>query len=197
MAPDLVTVEDLANYADIFVDPDDPSMGRIVGSITGWEVDEILRAKVEYYGLDEYYYYMDPGSDAALAATIAAAYEKGEAIVAYYWEPAWITGQYDLVLLEDAPYDEDLYYEGGCEYPAMRVTVCVNTEFMEENPEYCEFLSNYETSSALTSEALSYIKENDVSYEDAAKWFLTEHDEFIDAWLPSDKAEIVRSALNG
>jgi glycine betaine/proline transport system permease protein/glycine betaine/proline transport system substrate-binding protein len=60
MAPDLKSVEDLANYSDVFVDPDDPSMGRIYGAISGWAIDEIMKNKVAYYGLDEYYNYIDP-----------------------------------------------------------------------------------------------------------------------------------------
>ena len=194
-APDLKTVEDLKNYADVFPDPEDPSMGRLYGAISGWEVDKVLRAKYEYYGLDEFYNYMDPGGDAALAAAIASAYEKGEPIAAYYWEPAWITGKYDLVLLDDAPYDPELYEAGECAFPANRVTVCVNSDFVEQEPEYCEFLSNYVTSSALTSEALSYLNTNDATYEETAKWFLTEHDDLLGQWLPDDKAEMVREAL--
>jgi electron transfer flavoprotein beta subunit len=63
-----------------------------------------MRNKCTYYGLDEFYIYIDPGSDPALSASIASAYEKGEPIVAYYWEPTWLTGKYDLVLLEDPAY---------------------------------------------------------------------------------------------
>ncbi len=195
LAPGLKSVEDLKNYADLFTDPDDPSMGRLYGCISGWETDKVVRNKYAYYGLDEFYNYMDPGSDSALAAAIAGAYEKGEPIVAYYWEPTWITGKYDLVLLEDAPYDADLYDAGQCAFPSMRVTVCVHSDFKESNPDFCEFLAKYETSSILTSEALSYIQVNDASYEDAAKWFLSEHSELIDQWLPADKADLVRSAL--
>lgn len=194
-APGLRTVEDLKNYSDIFTDPDDSSKGRIYGAISGWAVDGIMRKKVEFYGLDAFYNYMDPGSDAALAAAIAGAYEKGEPIVAYYWEPAWITGEYDLVLLEDAPYDPDLYPEGQCECPSISLTVCVNPEFKDANPEFCEFLSKYSTSSQMTSEALAYINENDAEYTDAAKWFLSEHDELLGQWLPSEKVELVRNAL--
>lgn len=195
VAPDLKTVEDLKNYSDVFVDPDDTSMGRIYGAISGWAIDPIMRSKVEFYGLDEFYNYIDPGSDAALSAAIAGAYEKGEPIVAYYWEPTWITGKYDLVLLEDAPYEEDLYLIGQCACPAIRLTVCVNPEFNEANPEFCEFLSKYATSSVMTSEALAYINENDASYRDTAVWFLSEHDELIDNWLSSSKAELVREAI--
>lgn len=196
IAPDLKTVEDLAKYSDIFTDPDDPTKGRIYGAISGWAVDEIIRKKVEFYGLDSNYNYMDPGSDAALAAAIAGAYEKGNPIVAYYWEPAWITGKYDLVLLEDAPYKPELYPLGQCECPSISLTVSVNPTFYEEYPEYCKFLSKYSTSSQLTSDALAYINENDAEYTDAAKWFLTEHDELINEWLTPDKAELVRDALS-
>ena len=195
MAPDLKNVWDLKDYAEIFQDPEDNRKGRIYGAISGWFVDEIMRKKVEFYGLDEMYNYMDPGSDAALSAAIAGAYKKGEPIVAYYWEPAWITGQYDLVLLEDAPYEPELYPLGQSACPSIRLTVAVNPEFHENNPEISEFLSKYQTSSALTSEALAYISGNNASYEDAAKWFLTQHDDLLAQWLTQEQADIVRAAL--
>ncbi len=199
MAPNLKTVEDLKNYPDVFADPDDKSMGRILGAISGWAIDEIMRKKVEYYGLDETFNYIDQGSDAALAASIAGAYEKGEPIVAYYWEPTWITGKYDLVLLDDAPYVDDEHFQAGeTACPAVRLTVVANTEFYESAPTFCdEFLANYQTSSALTAEALMYLQDTKSDMKDVAIWFLTQHDELLDQWLPSDKAEMVRAALAG
>ncbi len=198
IAPDLKTVEDLKKYPDVFADPADPNMGRIIGSISGWAIDEVMRNKYEYYGLDEVYNYVDPGSEAALAASFASAYEKGEPIVGYYWEPTWLTGMYDLVLLEDAPYvDEESFRAGMTEVPAVRLTVVVHKDFYEAAPEYCEFLSKYQTSSALTAEALAYLQETGAEMDETAVWFLTQHDELIDQWLPDDKAELVRDALAG
>jgi glycine betaine/proline transport system permease protein/glycine betaine/proline transport system substrate-binding protein len=196
-APGLARVEDLAGYSQVFPDPDDAGKGRIYGAISGWEVDQIMRNKYVYYGLDAMYNYMDPGSDAALAAAISGAYEKGEPIVAYYWEPTWITGKYDLVLLEDAPYDAAKYHTGQCACPSVRVVVCVNAAFQKAQPEFCEFLGKYETSSALTAEALLYLQETGDTYEGAAKWFLKGHDELVSAWLPQDKQDLVRAALEG
>jgi glycine betaine/proline transport system permease protein/glycine betaine/proline transport system substrate-binding protein len=180
----------------VFADPDEPAKGRLYGAISGWSVDEIVRGKYAYYGLDENYNYIDPGSDAALAAAIAGAYEKGEAIAAYYWEPTWLTGKYDLLLLEDAPYEEALYLSGKCAFPSIRVAVCANPAFYKSNPEFCEFLSKYRTSSELASKALAYINETGSGYRDAAVWFLTENDELLDAWLPENKADSVRKALS-
>ncbi len=196
LAPDLKHVKDLKKYSDVFTDPDDPSKGRIYGCISGWAADPIVRNKYEFYGLNENYNYIDPGSDAALAAAIVSAYEKGEPVVAFYWAPTWISGKYDLVLLEDAPYQEDLYLKGQVEFPSMMITVGVSTDFYEKAPEYCDFLSNYRTSSELTAEALAYIQDNEASFKEAAVWFLQEHDELIEQWLPEDKAELVRDKIS-
>ena len=43
MAPELKTVQDLAQYADLFIDEEDPSRGRIYGAIPGWVINEIMR----------------------------------------------------------------------------------------------------------------------------------------------------------
>lgn len=195
VAPDLKTVADLKKYSNVFKDPDDKSKGRIYGAISGWQIDEVMRNKYKFYGLDENYNYFDPGSEAASVAAIAAAYEKGEPIVSYHWEPTWLTGKLDLVLLDDAPYDEKLYQLGQTECPSMNIYICVSNAFYKKAPEYCEFLGKYQTSSALTAEALAYIEENDATMEEAAKWFLKEHDELISDWLPENKAKLVRSRL--
>ncbi len=195
LAPGLKTVRDLKKYASVFTDPDDNSKGRIYGAISGWAVDGILRAKYKAYGLDSYYNYADPGSDSALAASISAAYEKGEPIVAYYWEPAWLSGKYDLVLLQDEPYTKELFDRGLCEFPSMTIKVCVSKDFLTQAPEYCNFLRNYHTTSALISTALAYMQDNKASYTDTAKWFLKQHDDFITEWLPADRATLVRAAL--
>lgn len=195
LAPDLKTVEDLKKYADIFPDPESPGMGRIFGGLPGWEVSEILRKKVERYGLDEMYNYVQPGSDAAMSAAMISAWDRGRPIVAYYWEPTWLLGLYDFVLLEDAPFDAETYLDGGSAFPAVRVTVCVSNDFKASNPEFCAFLEKYGTSSALTSEALAHMQETGDDYAATANWFLAQHSDLVDEWLTAEQAELLRAAL--
>lgn len=71
--PDLKTVQDLAKYPELFPDPEDPSKGIIYGGIPGWEATEIMEKKIKAYGLDQYYNYLIPGSNAALDSTITSA----------------------------------------------------------------------------------------------------------------------------
>src|SRR5690625_895033 len=198
-APNLKYVWELKDYPDIFEDDEEKGKGRIYGAIPGWEVDNILEIKYEYYGLDENFIYFSPGSDAALQSAIISAYDKGEPIAAYYWEPTWLLGMYDMVLLEDEPYtNEEDFREGKTELPPMNVTISVSNEFYEneDNKDMIDFLSNYRTSSALTSEALAYMQEHDAGYKEAARWFLQEHDQLLDEWLNEEDAQTMRDALS-
>lgn len=196
-APDLKYVWDLKDYPDVFQDDEDKSKGRVYGSIPGWEVDEIMHSKYEHYGLDENFIYFRPGSEAALGAAITSAYERGEPIATYYWEPTWLLGMYDMVLLEDEPYDEDLYLKGETELPAVEVNTVVSNDFAEKdlNQDFIDFFTKYETSSELTSEALAYMQETDADHEETAEWFLREHDDLVSEWLTEDEAETLRDYL--
>lgn len=196
MAPDLKYVWDVKKYPDIFPDDEDTTKGRIYGSIPGWEIDRIMYAKYKHYKLDENFVYFRPGSEAALTAALSGAYEKGEAIVAYYWEPTWLMGKYDFVLLEDKPHNPDNYRNGESAVPSAVVTVVASNKFVEDNPEFTEFLNNYRSSSDLTSEALSHMQDTGDSYIETAKWFLKEHDDLLDEWLNPEQAKTMRDFLN-
>ena len=193
LAPGLKTVGDLAKYFQLFPDNAQPGRAVIYGGIPGWEITEIMRAKVQYYALDKYFNYIEPGTDSALNAVITSAIDKGVPVVAYYWEPTWLMGQYDLVLLEDRPFGRKLWKQGGCACPSVRVTVCASNVFAEKYPEFCEFLKKYHTSSALTSEALAYMQKTGSDYRTTAMWFLEQHPEILERWLtPVQKNEFLR-----
>lgn len=196
MAPDLKTVKDLKKYPELFKDPEDKSKGRIYGAPSGWLVSEITKTKVKNYGLNEYYNVFDPGSDTALATSVSSAVEKGEPWVGYYWNPTWITGKYDLTLLEDDTFDNEKWENGYlCEFKPVTVTVAVNKELVNTAPEVVDFLKNYKTSAALTAEALSYMQENDVDDLAAAKWFLSEHEDVWTKWVSEEVAQKVKAAI--
>jgi len=196
MAPGLRTVKDLADYWQVFEDEEDSSKGRIYGSPPGWAVDEIMRTKVETYGLDEYYNYFSPGSDTALAAAIVSSYERGEPIVAYYWEPTWVMGMIDMTLLEDEPYSEELWNNGyACEFEAMEIAIAANSNFPERAPELAEFLGKYRTSEQLTNEALAFMRENETDEEAAAMWFLKNREDIWTEWVTEDIAQKVKESL--
>ena len=196
LAPDLVSITDLPKYWELFVDAENPEKGRIYGSPPGWAIDSILSVQMETFGLLDTFDYFRPGSDSALSASIVRAMESNEPWVGYYWEPTWIMGTYDLTLLEAPPYNEEDWNNGyATEIPPVPVTVTINAEAAKRVPEILDFLKNYQTSSALTSDALSYMMKNETDADQAAIYFLKENQDLWVNWLPQEVSEKVLAAL--
>ncbi len=196
-APDLKTVEDLKKYPEVFEDPEDPGRGRVINAPSGWELSAAIDEKFDVYGLDETMNNFMPGSDSAIVASLVDAYKKGEPWVGYYWAPTAITAKYDLTLLEEAPYDEETWDETKATmFPPNDVMIAVHKDLPEQAADAVEFLSNYETSSELTEEALEYMEEQDATPEEAAVWWMKEHEDLWAGWVDEETAEKVKDALD-
>jgi len=194
--PGLQTVQDLPDYAHLFPTADGGDLPVIYGGPSGWAITAFLDAKVETYGLDEHFEFRPLESTATLNATLTDAYNSEEAWLGYQWEPTWIMGQLDMFLLEDEePYDSDTVDQGIGLMPAIPVTIAVTDGFEEEYPEIHAFLSNYETSSAITSEALAYMQDEDASPEETAVWWLYNNQVIWTTWLSDDALDLVLAEL--
>ncbi|GAK45213.1 substrate-binding region of ABC-type glycine betaine transport system [Tepidicaulis marinus] len=197
VAPGLSHVRDLARYKTLFRDPEEPAKGRFYNCILGWSCEVLNTAKLRAYGLEDDFTNFRPGTGAALAAAIAGAYERGEPVVAYYWGPTWVLGAFDLMRLEEPPYEpakwrafaDDPANNPPTAYPTVEVVVGANADFAEGAPRIAEFLKAYETSNALTSEALAYLRANPgARARDAARNFLERHPEIWKAWVTPEIA---------
>jgi glycine betaine/proline transport system substrate-binding protein len=159
VAPDLQSVSDLPQYADLFPDPEGPGSGLFLGGIDGWEVTEINRYKFEAYGLSDTFNFQSAGSAAAFDGAIVSALDRGEPVLFYYWTPAWIPGVYDLVQLEEPAWNEDCQaaiddaleqelspsdvgQEVACELPSGEVALGGWAGLQDEAPEVLEILAN-------------------------------------------------------
>lgn len=200
MAPDLKTVEDIKEYAHLFEDPEDPDKGRYYNAPSSWAVKEIMDEKFEGYELGEMYNNFTSGSEAAMNAALSDAYDKGEPWFGYAYAPTGMSAQFDLTMLEEDPYDEEIYNETRLtERPPQEVLIVVNSDFDEVRPDIIEFLGKYETSSDMTEEGVRYMLEHDpsdVSAPNTATWWLSENEEIWTEWVPEEVAEKVKEALS-
>jgi glycine betaine/proline transport system permease protein/glycine betaine/proline transport system substrate-binding protein len=195
LTPDLKSVPDLVKYASVFQDPEAPGRGRIYGAVPGWMIDAVMYKKYEYYKLNEGYNYFRVGSEAVLFASLASAYNLGDPWVGYCYEPTWITGKLDVVLLEDAPYDPELFPMGACEVPKQALRIVCGGHFPQKAPELLDFFKKYKTGSAAVSEALARLENTKESHAQTAVWFLKKYDTLLDDWLTPEQAKKVRGAL--
>ncbi|MGY0693819.1 ABC transporter substrate-binding protein [Virgibacillus sp. FSP13] len=196
MAPDLKTVEDLKKYPELFADPAEPDKGRLINAPSGWAVEKAITEKMDAYGLNDTFVNFKPGSDAAIVTSLTDAINAGDAWVGYYWSPTAVTAKYDLTLLEEPEYDKDIYEETkATAFPPNDVVVAVYKDLPDKAPELVDFLGNYETSSELTEEALSYMEENGASPEEAAMWWMEKHEDIWTGWVPEDVAKKVKESM--
>lgn len=182
-APNLKSVKDLVQYAELFKDPEDPSKGLVYGGVAGWGQLAISEEIFNENKLEETFNFGIAGSNAALAGTMAGAYKKGEPWVGYYWAPTAIMGKFDMVRLK------------GSEYEAALVNILVNKDMPEKAPEIVEMLKKYSTTVADNNEFLSQMDENDWTTEEAAKWFLQNKEAIWTPWISPEAAEKVKAAL--
>jgi ABC-type proline/glycine betaine transport systems, periplasmic components len=198
VAPDLQSVSDLPKYWKLFKDPEVPSKGRFHNSPPGWICSAINETKIKTYGLDSTYNVFSTGSDAALVASMVAAYEKGVPWLGYYWEPTWVMGKMDMTLLEEPAYDEAKWNnekDRGCAYPAAKVPIGINSELETTAPELVEFLSKYSTTLAQNNAFLAYMNAHDNDVDKAAIYFLKQYPDTWKAWIPVEVAQKVDASL--
>lgn len=213
MAPDLRSVEDLKRYAQLFADPEDPGKGRLISCITGWDCANVNRVKRHAYGLADLYNLQEPGTSGALDAAIAGAYQRGEPLLTYYWEPTWLMGALDMVLLEEPPYTEQCWSlvrqgaageipmdeippEAGCAWEDAPVVKGVHPSLKERAPEVVAFLEKFMIPTEDLNKISAYMEENNVEADRAALWFFANYQDLWRSWVPDDVAEKVEQALS-
>ena len=198
VAPDLKSVADLPKYWELFKDPENPKKGRLLNGPAGWKVTSINEMKIRGYGLDKHYDGFSAGSETALSTAIKRAYDRGQPVLAYYWEPTWVMGLLDMTRLEEPPYDEKLWNDENlyaCAIPSVRVLVVANAKFVEANPDIAAFLKNYGTTLEQNNKVLAFMFETKADTRQAAIWFLRNFEDVWTSWVPSDVAGKITAAL--
>ncbi len=202
-APGLKSVSDLPAYKALFADPEEPDKGRFYNCIAGWNCEVINSAKLQAYGLDDHYTNFRPGTGAALAAAIASTFIREQPIVTYYWGPTWVLGKYDMVMLNEPPYDAEIFQAlaanpqafAATAYPVVEVVIGANRRFAESAPTVIEFLKRYETDAAMVSAALAYMEDTGSDADAAADHFLRTREAVWFPWVDAASAEKISAQL--
>jgi ABC-type proline/glycine betaine transport system substrate-binding protein len=183
---------------ELFRDPEQPDKGRYYNCIIGWQCELVNNNKFEAYELDTFYTNFKPGTAAALASSLAAAYEKGEPWLGYYWGPTWVLGEFDMIALEEPAYTDECWQsDQGCAFPTSIVNVSVSKEFADNaSQEMLDFLEAYEMDSLLVSGLLAFMRTNDAEASDAALEFLKNETDVWTSWVSEEVAERVLASLN-
>jgi glycine betaine/proline transport system substrate-binding protein len=212
MAPDLKSVFDLAQYKEVFADPENPDKGLLVNCITGWDCANVNRVKLYAYGLADDYNLMEPGASAALDAAIAGAYKKGDAVLSYYWEPTWLLGMYDMIQLEEPLYTaecwdanryakegnielDEVTADAGCGYETIGIPKSVTASLVDRAPELVSFLEKMNVGTDELNKTAAFMESEGASAEEAAVWYLNTYPDKWQSWVNDDAKANIEAAL--
>jgi len=204
VAPGLKAVSDLPDYKELFKDPEEPDKGRFYNCPAAWVCQNVNTKKLEAYGLTDDYTNFPTGSEAAIVAAAESGALRNRPVLFYYWGPTALLGRHDFTMLEEAPFNQEIWdamlaSDNPTEatgYPVSKVVIGANKAFTKEAPMLAKFLSSYSNTTEATQKAQAFMAENkDDSGDLAARNFLMENQIWTD-WVPDDVSARVKAALD-
>lgn len=206
----IVTVDDMKQHWELVKDPEDPTKGEFINCPIGWQCAEINRAKIEAYGLDEFFNLKSGGSQAALDAALVGAQLKSEAVFGYYWAPTSIMGSYEWTILEEPTYtaacwaevskgQEDPTYTPAeaCAYETLPIDKAVHKDMLDKAPDVVEMLRKMDVGLQPINVTAAWALDTDIQgdWEKAAIYYLQTYEGRWTTWMPADSVQKVKDAL--
>ncbi len=205
LAPDLNSWRDLPRYKSLFTDPESPDKGRFLNCPTGWVCEKTNSRLLQLHGLLEDYTNFRAGTGAALDSAISAAYEQGEPILFYYWQPAGLMAKYRFHKVAQDAFDPACWAtivsgEGelcSSDFLLAHLSVAVSTPFATAHPALMAFFEKLQFSPDTLNGAILEMNETRRPGADVAQDFLRDHATVWQAWLPDDVVQRLRLHLAG
>ncbi|MDK9739055.1 ABC transporter substrate-binding protein [Vibrio sp. D404a] len=205
--PELTTIEGVIKNAKLFEHPEGDEKFAFYGCPAGWTCQITSGHLFDALKLEEHNFEMiDPGSGAALAGTIAKAYERNKAWFGYYWSPTPVLGKYDMVKVDfgsgtDIEEFRNCTTQPDCEspkvtmFPAAPVHTVTTESFATAQPVAYQYFQKRGFTNEKMSELLAWMEDNQADAEEAMYHFLETSPEVWTSWVPQDVAKRVEQAL--
>ncbi|MFA0087422.1 ABC transporter substrate-binding protein [Vibrio sp. 10N.261.51.F12] len=205
--PEMTTIEGVIKHAKLFEHPEDDEKFAFYGCPAGWTCQITSEHLFNAMGLDKHGFEMvDPGSGAALAGTIAKAYEREKPWFGYYWSPTPVLGKYDMVKVDfgsgtDIEEFRNCTTQPDCEspkvtmYPPAPVHTITTEAFANNEPLAYQYFEKRGFTNKKMSELLAWMEDNQADAEEAMYYFLETSPQVWKPWVEASVATKVEQAL--
>lgn len=204
--PSLATIEGVIANAKMFTYPEDPDRSAFMNCPAGWGCQVTSAHLFKALNLEAAgFVSVDPGSGAALAGSIAKAYERKEPWFGYYWAPTPVLGKYQMVKVDigvtDVEHFETCLTQEICEnprpsnFPAAAVKTIVVADLQERAPDAVAYLSKRSYANALMNGLLAWMEDEQADGKVAAKHFLSSRSDIWEPWVTAEAAARIKGAL--
>ncbi|MEZ9145003.1 ABC transporter substrate-binding protein [Vibrio sp. 10N.286.52.C3] len=205
--PELTTIEGVIKNAKLFEHPEDDEKFAFYSCPAGWTCQITSGHLFDALKLEDHNFEMvDPGSGAALAGTIAKAYERKKAWFGYYWSPTPVLGKYEMVKVDfgsgtDIEEFRNCTTQPDCEspkvtmYPPAPVHTITTEAFANNEPLAYQYFEKRGFTNKQMSELLTWMEDNQADAEEAMYYFLESSPQVWKPWVSEDIASKVQQAL--
>ena len=191
MAPDLgmhargecnfCGLEKLNQYAELFATAETAPKERLVGCpVAGWGCED--QARLDANGVN--FQSVELGTDTAQWAELTAAYNRGDPILVYAWEPLWIFAAFDLVGI-GIPENVDGACWPACGWPADATFYAANPEMYDRTPDAIQLLENMKLSNGQQAPMILDVDVNGMTVEESVRKWMAENEDVWRSWIPS------------
>ena len=203
VAPQLREVSQLKDYAAVFADAATDQEGRFYNCPAGWICETFNTALLRANGLDSVYDNYRAGTGAALDAAISSAYERGQPILFYYWQPSGLPAKYGFQRIEQPPFHENCW-EAALEnsdqvcptdFLVSNLSVAVSAQFAASQPELIQFFERYVLEPEQLNAIILRMTDEKLSGQQLALEFLEQHPEQWQQWVPTSIAKKLSTSL--
>jgi glycine betaine/proline transport system substrate-binding protein len=180
--PGLPDWEALNDCVDVFATSETAPKGQYLSGAATWDYLGDAQ-RIENLGLD--YELRFAGSEAALQAEWARAYERGEPLLAIMWEPHYLPAKYDLTKVAlPEPTDDCWQTTYACDWPDMNFSNLVSSGFPDKHPTAMALLENYKFENAWVGDMVVTMEEEGASAAEVVEVWMQENPDVWQAWTP-------------
>ena len=184
VAPDLKSYEQLNKYKDLFATVETGSKGRFLDAFPSYGPIIHNEERIEALGLD--YEVVFSGSSAATIAEVDAAFQRGEPILIYFWQPSFLHTKYDLTVIEVPPYTDECYATESfaCGIPSDEIQIAVRLGFQDDFPDVYQLLQNMTNFTNDDMNEMQWAVEQGSTIDEAVDTWMAANDAKWRAWIP-------------
>ena len=181
--PDITDWRNLNRYAELF----ETSESRGKGQLLDGDPSFVTNDEALVRNLDLDYEVVYAGSEAALITAFRQAERDKTPLLGYFYAPQWFMSEVPLVKVELPPHTEGCDadpQEVACDYPVYELDKIMSREFAESGSPAVDLVRNFSWTNDDQNVVARYIAEDRMPPEEAARKWIADNPEKVQAWLP-------------
>lgn len=180
--PDITDWKNLNKYADLFKTSESGDKGQLLDGDPSFVTNDAALVK----NLNLNFKVVYAGSEAALITAFRNAEKNKTPLIGYFYEPQWFLVEVALVNVSLPPYTEGCDADEekvACDYPPYELNKIARAKWVDEAGPAAKLAKNFTWTNEDQNVVAKYIAQDKMSAEDAAKKWVEENPEKVDAWL--------------